>query len=324
MAGAIAAVAVRDLSPDVEEFRSSVLEGLSRPQKTIPSKYFYDAAGSRLFQEITELDEYYPTRTELALLEGAADELARLVGPRARLIEFGAGSLHKMRVLLGAMQIPEAFVPVDISQEHLVESATALAGEFPDVEIHPVVADFTQQMDPSLLGGTPGSRRIAFFPGSTIGNFGPADAEAFVGRVARLVGSGGGFLVGVDLKKDLKVLQDAYNDSRGVTAAFNKNLLVRINRELGGNFDPDRFWHHARYNGDEGRVEMHLVSRGAQTVAVGDEVIRFQDGETIHTENSYKYSVDEFLDLARRAGFHPVRTWTDEADLFSIHFLRAS
>lgn len=318
-----AADAVQDLSPDIEEFRSDVLSGLSRPQKSIPSKYFYDAAGSRLFQEITKLDEYYPTRTELDLLAEAAGELAELIGPGARLIEFGAGSLQKIRVLLKAMRAPEAFVPIDISQEHLVESAMALEREFPEIKIRPVVADFTADLDPRLLGGVAGQKRIAFFPGSTIGNFSRAEAESFVRRVSRLVGPGGGFLVGVDLKKDEEVLRDAYDDAQGVTAAFNRNLLVRINRELGGDFEPEQFWHRALYNEDEGRVEMHLVSRRPQTVELGNAVIRFRDGETIHTENSYKYSVQEFLDLARRAGFDPGRTWTDPEEMFSIHYLLA-
>ncbi|MDA1131769.1 MAG: L-histidine N(alpha)-methyltransferase, partial [Proteobacteria bacterium] len=264
---------VRDLSPGIETFRTDVLDGLSRPQKSIPSKYFYDATGSQLFQDITELDEYYPTRTELDLLTAAAAELANLFGPGARLIEFGAGSLQKIRVLLKAMLSPEAFVPIDISKEHLVESAMALEREFPDIEIRPVVADFTTDLEPKLLGGAAGQKRIAFFPGSTIGNFSPAEAEAFIGRVARLVGPGGGFLVGVDLKKDGEVLRDAYNDAQGVTAAFNRNLLVRINRELGGDFEPEQFRHHALYNEDEGRVEMHLVSSRPQTVELGNTVI---------------------------------------------------
>ena len=314
---------VEDRSPDLDEFRAAVLEGLSRPQKCLPTKFLYDSEGSRLFEEITRLDEYYLTRTEEELLQGARGELAELIGMKAQLIEFGAGSLQKVRILLGAMDRPAAFVPIDIAHDHLVDAARALGREFPQVAIRPLVADFAMPLNPALLAGLDGARRVAFFPGSTIGNFSPADAATFLTKVARMVGPGGDLLIGVDTKKDPDILFRAYNDSRGVTAAFNRNLLVRINRDLGADFVPARYRHWAPYNDAEGRVEMYLVAEGAQSVSVSGQVVTFADGERIHTENSYKYGIDEFLALARSSGLHPLRTWTDAQELFSVHYLRS-
>ena len=306
----------------VSEFRDAVLRGLSLPQKRIPSKYFYDAEGSRLFEQITELDEYYLTRTELALLRECRDEIAARIGPGARLIEFGAGSLQKIRILLESVRDLDAFVPIDISKEHLMAAASALSREFPHVPIRPVVADFTRPVRAATLGSGR-AKQVAFFPGSTIGNFSPDAAAAFLATIAQTVGSGGELLIGVDLKKDEEILFRAYNDSAGVTAAFNRNLLVRINRELAGDFDPSSFDHHAPYNAEEGRMEMHLVSRGAQTVRVAGRTFAFRERETIHTENSYKYTVDEVAALGGRGGFSTLCTWTDPTGLFSMHYLRA-
>ena len=321
--GAASSHPVTNMGPDLAEFREAVISGLSNDQKSLPSKFFYDEEGSRLFDEITQLDQYYPTRTETTLLSTHGPEIGALMGPGAVLVEFGAGSLQKIPILLGAMEDPEAFVPIDISKEHLIESADQLALEFPDLEVRPVVADFSGSLDIGDLVGGGGAKRIGFFPGSTIGNFSHPDAIDLMASIAELVRPGGELLIGVDLKKDNAILLDAYNDRDGITAEFNRNLLVRINRELGGNFDLGAFRHHAPYNAREGRIEMHLVSRTDQTVQVAGQDFSFAEGETIHTENSYKYGIDEFLALAAEAGFEPVRTWTDSKDLFSIHYLRA-
>ena len=314
---------VKNLGPDLADFRDEVWSGLGQAQKTLPSKFFYDEIGSKLFDEITQLDQYYPTRIETKLLGTYSEEIASLMGREATLVEFGAGSLIKIRILLAAMDRPEAFVPIDISKEHLIESANHLAREFPGIQVRPVVADFASALDIGALVGDNGSKRIGFFPGSTIGNFSHPEAVKLLETIGSVVGSGGDLLIGVDLKKDNEILLDAYNDSQGVTADFNRNLLVRINRELDGDFDLGTFQHHAPYNAVEGRIEMHLVSDADQTVNVAGKEFVFTEGETIHTENSYKYGVEEFLSLAGEAGFNPVWTWTDSEDLFSIHYLRA-
>jgi len=314
---------VQYLGPDLADFRDEVWSGLGQAQKSLPSKYFYDEIGSKLFDEITQLDQYYPTRTETDLLGMHAGTIASLMGPWATLVEFGAGSLIKIRILLAAMDRPEAFVPIDISKEHLIESANQLAREFPHIQVRPVVADFASALDIGALVGDSGSKRIGFFPGSTIGNFSHAEAVKLLGTIGAVVGSGGDLLIGVDLKKDNEILLDAYNDSQGATADFNRNLLVRINRELDGDFNLGTFRHHAPYNSVEGRIEMHLISVAGQTVNVAGKEFTFIEGESIHTENSYKYGVEEFLNLAGEAGLDPVRTWSDSKDLFSIHYLRA-
>ena len=299
-------------------FRRDVLAGLRAPQKTLPCKYFYDAAGSALFEEITRLDAYYPTRTETAILESHGDEMAALVGPRARIVEYGSGSSEKTRLLLDRLDGPAAYVPIDISEGHLLEAAGALRAQYPGLPIVPVAADYTA---PFHLPDTPGRRTVVFFPGSTIGNFEPAAAVPFLAGMARVAGPGGGLVVGVDLRKDAAVLARAYDDEEGVTAAFNLNLLVRINRELGADFDLAGFAHRAVWNGALGRVEMHLVSRTDQQVHVGGERVDFRAGETIHTENSYKYTVAGFGEIAAQAGFQPVQVWTDAAAYFSVHYL---
>ena len=309
-------------SPDrLKSFRDDVFEGLSREQKELPCKYFYDDRGSELFNTICGLDEYYPTRTETALLQAHGREMADLIGPGVCLIEFGCGSLLKTRLLLDALRSPAAFVPIDISADHLLQSAAALAADYPNLEVLPVVADFTRPVKLPDKARKASENRIGFFPGSTIGNFDHAGAADFLATVADMVGGGGALLIGVDLKKDEDILVRAYDDAQGVTAAFNRNVLERINRELGGCFDIETFRHRALYNGAEGRIEMHLVSEKDQTVTVHDRDFTFTEGETIHTEDSYKYHVEEFSSFAARAGFRSARTWVDGDDLFSLHYL---
>ena len=309
-------------SPDrLKSFRDDVFEGLSRKQKELPCKYFYDDRGSELFNTICGLDEYYPTRTETALLQAHGREMADLIGPSVCLIEFGCGSLLKTRLLLDALRSPAAFVPIDISADHLLQSAAALAADYPNLEVLPVVADFTRPVKLPDKARKASENRIGFFPGSTIGNFDHAGAADFLATVADMVGGGGALLIGVDLKKDEDILVRAYDDAQGVTAAFNRNVLERINRELGGCFDIETFRHRALYNGAEGRIEMHLVSEKDQTVTVHDRDFTFTEGETIHTEDSYKYHVEEFSSFAAGAGFRSARTWVDGDGLFSLHYL---
>lgn len=302
-------------------FARSVLAGLAATPKTLEAKYFYDERGSELFDRICELEEYYPTRTELGLLERHAEEIADRVGPDAALIEFGSGASVKMRLLLDHLERPRAYVPIDISEDYLHGVAERLRDDYPELPILPVAADYTRpfELPAEALSGS----RLGFFPGSTIGNFEPATATAFLHELARLL-AGGSLLIGVDLKKDVERLLAAYDDAEGVTAEFNRNLLLRINRELAGTFDPDGFAHEARYNAARGRIEMHLVSRRPQTVEVCGETFDFAAAETIHTENSYKYTVDEFHKLAGEAGWRARAAWLDEDGLFSIHLLRAT
>lgn len=315
--------AFHDLEPELEDFESAVLDGLSGTPKTLPCKFFYDQEGSRLFDLICELPEYYPTRTEIALLEARAGEMADLMGPHCHVIEFGSGSSIKIRTVLNALDAPAACTAVDISRDHLLAAARDLAVEYPDVEITAICADYTQPFDVSKPNNHPDARRVGFFPGSTIGNFAPDEAAEFLKGAAKIL-SGGDFLVGVDLKKDKARLDAAYDDAQGVTAAFNLNLLTRINRELGADFKLDGFAHQAFFNEALGRIEMHLRSLRAQTVKIGDAVFEFKADETIHTENSYKYSIGEFQALAARAGFTALHSWTDPDALFSVHYLRAA
>lgn len=304
-------------------FRADVLHGLSAAAKAIPSKYFYDEAGSQLFDKVCELDEYYLTRTELAIMERHADEMAELAGPACLLVEYGSGSSVKSRLLLDRLASPAAYVPVDISREHLRASAGALARAYPRLEVLPVCADFTRPFDLPAPGRR-ALRRVVYFPGSTVGNFTPEEAAGLLRRTARLGGPGSGMLLGVDLKKDPAVLHAAYNDWQGVTAAFNLNLLTRINRELGADFQTDQFWHYAGYNAPEGRVEMHLISRGAQFVRIGQRVFSLAEGEPIRTEYSYKYSEEDVRRLAAAGGYEVRRLWTDERRYFSVAYLTIS
>ncbi len=296
------------------------LRGLLRSPKQLPCKYFYDAEGSRLFDAICALPEYYPTRCELAILEREADAIARLLGPDCVLIEYGSGSSVKTRLLLDRLDRPAAYVPVDISSEPLYLAARRLAARYPRLAVRPIVADFTR---PFALPELAGSRRVVYFSGSTIGNFTPGEARALLASITRLVGPGGGLLIGVDLKKDAAILHAAYNDAQGVTAAFNRNLLVRLNREAAADFDLASFSHYAFYEPTHGRIEMHLVSRRAQTVHVAGVPVVFSRGESVRTEYSYKYGPDDFAALACRAGLRVEATWTDADDLYSVHYLRA-
>ncbi len=310
----------RDFSVEQQAFHADVVEGLRGAPKSLPCKYFYDAEGSRLFDAICELEEYYPTRTEVGLLQTYGKDIAALAGDGIELIEFGCGSLQKIRVLLSAMTQLEYFVPIDISREHLLASAQRLSEDFPGLTISPLCADYTQPLELDDLNGV--QKRVGFFPGSTIGNFTRDAAIDFLRVVAGILGLGGELIIGVDLKKDHSILHAAYNDSRGITADFNLNILRRINRELGGQFDLSAFRHLAEYNDGQGRIEMHLESLQDQTVTLGDETFSFHKGERIHTENSHKYSIEEFISLADDAGFEAMECWRDENDLFSVHYLR--
>jgi len=303
-------------------FAADCLAGLSATPKRIPPKYFYDPAGSRLFERITELAEYYPTRTECGILRKHAGDIARFVPEGAALIEFGSGSSEKVRLLLGELPALAAYVPVDISAEFLDEEAARLRQDFPRLEVIPAAADFTQPfaLPPAVIGRP----RAGFFPGSTIGNFEPEEAEKFLRHAARILGAGAALIIGVDLVKDARILHAAYNDAAGVTAAFNLNVLARANRELGANFDLKAFAHQAFFNEAASRVEMHLVSRRSQTVRVLDRAFAFAPGETIHTENSYKHTLDGFARLAAKAGWRAEAAWTDTENLFSVHVLRAN
>lgn len=314
-------VSFHDLHPEPAAFREEVTAGLRRSPKTIPPKFFYDKRGSELFDEICRLDEYYPTRTEIGLLERHAAEMATVIGDGTVLIEFGSGSSVKIRLLLDRLPKLAAYVPIDISKEHLLASASELVRAYPFLKVEAVCADYTRPLElPKFEHELDGRRRCVFFPGSTIGNFEPEEAEVFLRQAAALVGPGGGLLIGVDLKKDSGVLHAAYNDARGVTADFNLNLISRINREAGGTFNLSAFSHRAFYNADAGRIEMHLVSGRAQTVRIGDESFEFAAGETIHTENSYKYDVEQFRALAGRAGFTARKLWTDDRRWFSLGY----
>ena len=294
--------------------KQDVIAGLSLPQKTLPPKYFYDEAGSRLFERICRLPEYYLTRAELSLTRAHLASIARFAGRRCELIEYGSGESLKTRLLIRALR-PAAYLPVDISEAALRGAAARLSREFPWLEIVPVNGDFSRPIE------LPRARapRLVYFPGSTIGNLTPEEAHAFLvmtrGQAARM-------LVGVDLRKDANVLHAAYNDSRRITAAFNSNLLARINRELGADFDLKRFAHYAFYNAAAGRIEMHLVSLARQTVRIGRHRFHFDAGESIHTENSYKYSVEGFRALAARAGYEAKKLWTDAKGLFALHGLQ--
>ena len=302
-------------------FRQDVLEGLARPQKALPPKYFYDAAGSRLFERICRLKEYYPTRVELSLTRRNLADIARFAGKGCALLEYGSGESLKTRLLIRALE-PSAYIPVDISSDALGGAVRRLRREFPWLSVTPVIGDFSRPIDLPAFPGR--ARRVVYFPGSTIGNLTPDEAHAFLKMTRAQVGPKGAMLVGVDLKKDANVLHAAYNDAKGVTAAFNLNLLARINRELGGDFEVARFAHYAFYNPLAGRIEMHLVAREAHAVSIGEFRFAFERGESIHTENSYKYTAPEFAALAQRAGFRAAKVWQDARALFSVHGLVAA
>jgi dimethylhistidine N-methyltransferase len=303
------------------EFALELAAGLRTRPRQVSPKFFYDAAGSALFDQICELPEYYPTRTELGILREHAADMASLIGPNAEIVEYGAGSSRKVRLLLDALERPQRFVPIDISGEHLHASAAALRAAYPALDVRPVVADFTRPvaLPPRLPGH---GLRVGFFPGSSIGNFDPAEARRFLRLLASQL-RGGGLLIGTDLVKDPLILHAAYNDAAGVTAAFNRNLLVRANRELGAGFRVNDFAHYAFYNPQQQRIEMHLVSRCAQRVRIADESFDFDAGDAIHTENSYKFTLEGFQALAVEAGFRPRASWRDAQRWFCMHWLEA-
>ncbi|MFD1332956.1 L-histidine N(alpha)-methyltransferase [Methylopila musalis] len=300
-----------------EAFRADVRDGLAAPAKRLPSRWLYDDRGSELFEEITRLPEYYPTRTETRILEARAEEIAAFCGPRATVVEYGAGAGVKTALVLAALDNPAVYVPIDIAGDFLELAAARLSERFPWLEIRPVTADFTAELDlPDDLPRL--NARIGFFPGSTIGNLSEGEARTFLRRMRGHLGSQGKAIIGVDLRKDLGRLLPAYDDAAGVTAAFNLNLLTRINRELEGGFDLARFAHEARWNDVEGAVEMHAVSLADQTVAIGGDLVAFARGETIHTESSRKYSPEAFDALAAAEGWAVTRLWTDEDRLFAV------
>jgi dimethylhistidine N-methyltransferase len=307
--------------PHQSEFMLDLKQGLARQRKSISPKYFYDAAGSALFDQIGALPEYYPTRTELGILQRHAHELARHLGPHAEILEFGAGSMQKVRVLLDAMDRPARYIPIDISGEHLNEAVLKVAKAYPHLQVEPLVADYTQDLvlPPDM---PPEGRRVGFFPGSTLGNFEPLDALRFMRMCARTL-QGGALILGADLVKSPDLLHAAYNDAQGVTADFNRNVLVRSNRELDANFQLDQFAHSAFYNAPFQRIEMHLMSACQQVVRVGGTSFAFAQGETLHTENSYKFTVEGLRQLAQRAGFTPGQVWTDSDNMFCLLWLDA-
>jgi L-histidine Nalpha-methyltransferase len=301
-----------------DPFAADVVAGLSATPKRLPAKYFYDLTGSALFERITRLPEYYPTRSEIRILEDNAAAIASLFPTGCALIEFGSGSSRKARILLSAAATVEAYIPVDISGDFLQQDLVQLRRDLPRLTVHPLVEDFTLPFEiPAALARMP---RVGFFPGSTIGNFEPDEAGRFLRHIGEMLGAGSLLVIGIDLVKDEQTLNRAYNDAEGITAKFNLNLLARINRELGGDFDLSAFRHEAFFNRESGRVEMHLVSTRWQRVHINGATIDFRAGETIHTENSYKYTVESFQALARGGGWSPLKVFTD--GMFSVHVLR--
>jgi dimethylhistidine N-methyltransferase len=305
------------------DFLSDVIAGLSSKPRTLPCKYFYDERGAALFQEICELPEYYITRTEIDILDRYRAEIASQLGPNIELIGLGTGAGTKTRILIEALEKPAVYMPVDISEKQLRESTALFRKVFPDLEILPVCADYLQPVALPSTNHKP-RRNVIYFPGSTIGNFEPEEATMFLGRIANVCRQNGGLLIGVDLQKDRHILERAYNDTKGVTAQFNLNLLTRANRELAADFDLSRWRHRAIYNSSAGRIEMHLVSEIDQTVHVADYEFRFRSSEQIITEFSYKYTPEGFTALARRAGFEFARMWTDDGRLFGVFYFACS
>lgn len=299
---------------------TEVIMGLSLSQKALPAKLLYDKRGSELFEEICLLPSYYPTRTEMRILKTHAREMAALIGEDSLLIEPGSGAAEKVRILFQEMKGKIRYVPIEISREILLRTSRELISEFDEIDLYPVCADFTKELALPLSVDSQKGKKVIFFPGSTIGNLDPEDARDFLKRASKIVGHGGGVLIGVDMKKDPEILHNAYNDPEGVTAQFNLNLLERLNREINAAFVPENFRHEAIYNEELGRIEMHLESVMPQLVRVNQTVFRFHEGETIHTENSYKYSVSEFTELGERAGLRLVKSWQDPDSLFSVYY----
>ena len=316
---ALHATSLTEQQHSVAAALDEILQGLSRPQKKLSPKFFYDERGSQLFDAICELPEYYLTRTELSIMRAHIDEIVALVGPQASLIEFGSGSSIKTRMLLEKLDRLAAYVPVDISREHLMAAAESLANDYPDVEVWPVLADFTQPFELPIPSVMP-LRNIVYFPGSTIGNFSPDQAHSLLRVMHVEAGEDGALLIGVDLQKDVAVIERAYNDDAGVTAEFNLNMLSRINREFGANFNPDLFRHRAVYDEVHGRIEMNLMSECEQNVHIGNATIHFEKGEALLTEHSHKYTLEQFRHMAERAGFVVDTVWTDAERLFSVQY----
>jgi L-histidine Nalpha-methyltransferase len=300
---------------------TEIWSGLARDPKRLPCKLFYDARGSRLFESITRLPEYYPTRTELGILERHRHEIAQCIGPLAALVEFGSGASVKTRLLLDALDSPRVYVPIDISTDMLLSSARALEARYPELDVRPLVADYTLELELPLSAAERQGRVVAFFPGSTIGNFEHEEAVSFLRRVRRACGSGSELLIGVDLPKDRATLEAAYDDSQGVTARFNLNALRVLNREYGAQFRLEDFAHRALWNEPESRVEMHLVSRRDHVVRVGSRSVAFREGEAIVTEHCYKYSLEGFRQLCASAGFEVSQVWLDARGYFSLQRL---
>lgn len=307
-----------DQHPESADFRADVIQGLSAAEPYLSAKYFYDETGSRLFEAICSTQEYYPTRTEVSIIRDNIDDIVAELGQDCLLIEPGSGDSYKVRLLLDALR-PIAYLPIDISRRYLQDEAQKLAAEFTWLNVHAVCADFTGKL--KLPYHVEATSKVAFFPGSTIGNFLPEQAVAVLAEIRQMVGDDGGLLIGVDLQKEAKILNAAYNDQKGYTAQFNKNLLLRINRELQANFDLDQFQHQAFFNEEKHRVEMHLLSLQAQQVKIGEHVFEFKKGQSILTEYSHKYTIEHFEQLAKKAGFRRVKTWVDENGLFSVHYL---
>jgi L-histidine N-alpha-methyltransferase len=304
---------------EIADDLAGILEGLRRRQKNLSPKYFYDERGSELFDEICDLPEYYPTNTELSIMQQHVGDMAKRIGPQASLIEFGSGSSLKIRILLQHLEQLAAYVPVDISREHLIKAADAISRDFPDIEVLPVAADFTQPFElpnPQVMP----IRNVVYFPGSTIGNFSPDAAHQLLQVMHHEAGENGALLIGIDLQKDIQVIERAYNDSAGVTARFNLNILRRINREFGTNFNLDNFRHRAAYNSEYGRIEMHLISQCKQSVLLAGERVDFVAGEELLTEYSHKYTYEGFANLAECAGFKVDATWTDADQMFAVQY----
>jgi len=312
---------IHDLKPKIDNFRNEVLAGLSKPQKKIPPKFFYDENGSKIFDQICELEEYYPTRIESELLRNHCSEIADLIEESCLVIEYGSGSSQKISILLDQLKNPSAYMPIDISREHMIVASTRIAEKYPDLDVLAVCADYTREMVLPEYNQNIVKKKVIFFPGTTIANLERIEAVKLLKQSATIVGLGGGMLIGVDTKKDPQLLHAAYNDAKGVTAAFNLNLLLRMNRELEADFKLNSFNHYAFFNLKKSRIELHLVSLKDQIVTVAGQKFRFIDGESIHTENSYKFSIQEVQNLAEECGFKLTKVWSDSNNYFSICYL---
>ena len=310
-----------DQEPPIPNLKEEVIKGLSSSPKTLNAKFFYDEKGSQLFEEITQLPEYYLTRTEISILKNEIQNIKQTLGEETVLIEYGSGSSEKIKLMLEELN-PQAYLPIDISKDFLLSAAEDLSAEFPDLPIHAICADYNEVVNiPTEFAN---SNKVAFFPGSTIGNFTPEDAKKFLSNVRQTIGDNGGLLIGVDVKKDKTALHNAYNDSQGVTADFNLNMLSNVNELVNADFDLEQYEHDAFYNTEKGRIEMHLKSRSNQVVNIDNVQVTFAKGERLHTENSYKYHVEEFIALASKVGFKSKEVWIDKEEKFSVHYLQVA